>query len=522
MQYHLEKVVLVAVLLAGLVLAPFFAVNMVDGNFVPFMALVGFTLGCVLFFGLRDRIWISIPGAAAVGWQLGFLPIPFNLHELSILAATGYMILTFVVMDRRKIEFGSFSILAPIVIVCGIVLYHFLRVGGGMHVLGSNVYGGRANVNVLLGVLPFIIILSCAKNQPDLIRRTPAIIAICAALGIMPNLISTFFPSTAPMVDRITGRANMEAFNEATAAFIQNSNEVQLGRINALGAAGIAIQTALLSYFPVQKWWRPKYWFVLILSILAFYLCVRSGFRNTLFTFGMITIVGGFLRIRWSILPLVGGSLLFFVILLMGHGDIYKLPLSMQRSLSFLPGKWDPVIIQNVEGSDDFRQAMHDIYWPKYGLRAPWFGDGFAMSKDAIINSDELGHEGFIERKQFHEGTISIYDSVGVIGIIGTLWLIFSVWKIVYRNRDKLKPEFITPLQAYAIMLFFVAPFSFIVVYGDMRNFFPGLTFLAALILISFRENNKTVMEFAPTLIREEESQTEIANPAPITNVTSW
>lgn len=489
MQYHLEKIILVIVVLAGFVLAPFFAINMVDGNYLPFIALVGFTISCLLFFGLRDRIWIVIPCAAAIGWQLGLLPLPFNLHELSIIAATGYLIIVFLVMERRKIEFGPFSLLAPIIILSGIILYHFIRVGGGMQVLGSDVYGGRANFQFILGVLPFFIVLSCAKNQPTLIRRTPAIIGICAAFGILPNLISTFFPSTAPLIQSVTGSANIEAYNEATATFITSKED--LGRINALGSAGIAIQTALLCYFPLNKWWRPKYWIIAALSILAFYLCVRSGFRNTLFTFGLITIVGGFLQVRWAILPLVGGGLLLFMVFLMGHGDIYRLPYSMQRSLSFLPGNWDPMILKNVESSNDFRQEMHDIYWSKYAFRAPWFGDGFAMSKAAVMEVDELGNEGFVERKQFHEGTLSIYDSVGVVGILATLWFIFSVWAIIYRNREKLKPHLITPLQSYSIMLFFVAPLSFVVVYGDMRHFFPRLTFLAALVLISMKYSTR-------------------------------
>ena len=74
----------------------------------------------------------------------------------------------------------------------------------------------------------------------------------------------------------------------------------------------------------------------------------------------------------------------FLVILTAGQGRAWNLPFAVQRSLSFLPGKWD-LRLESYGFNDDFRSELR--YWAKEHIKAdPWFGDGgFSLNQEAMV-----------------------------------------------------------------------------------------------------------------------------------------
>jgi hypothetical protein len=82
----------------------------------------------------------------------------------------------------------------------------------------------------------------------------------------------------------------------------------------------------------------------------------------------------------------VGGllALLLSFALIFGHGDLFRLPLQMQRALSWLPAKWDPEFQAMAAGRDPFRESLRRFAIENIE-RDPLIGRGFAIGYSEII-----------------------------------------------------------------------------------------------------------------------------------------
>jgi len=77
-------------------------------------------------------------------------------------------------------------------------------------------------------------------------------------------------------------------------------------------------------------------------------------------------------------------TIVFFLTVVFGHGELFKLPLQMQRTLSWLPAKWDSEFQYMTAGRDPFREALRRFAVQNIE-RYPIFGRGFAIEYSEII-----------------------------------------------------------------------------------------------------------------------------------------
>jgi hypothetical protein len=61
-----------------------------------------------------------------------------------------------------------------------------------------------------------------------------------------------------------------------------------------------------------------------------------------------------------------------------GQGQLFNLPLVAQRTLSWLPGEWDPELESIRGGSDDWRAEVRRVALANI-QRDPWIGRGFSV-----------------------------------------------------------------------------------------------------------------------------------------------
>src|SRR5262249_47336313 len=84
-------------------------------------------------------------------------------------------------------------------------------------------------------------------------------------------------------------------------------------------------------------------------SILA------AGYRN-LILWGIAALgISGLFHRRWR--ELVAGGIVaaaLIAALAFGQGRFYDLPMTIQRSLAFLPGRWSDLVVSDTEGSSTF------------------------------------------------------------------------------------------------------------------------------------------------------------------------
>lgn len=498
MEYYVQRLAIFSAIALGLLGAPFVAIQMVEGNYLPFFAIVAGMALIGIVFGLKGQIWFIIPVATGLGWSLNFLPLGFNMIEISCLIAIGYMILVVMVMERRPIRVGPLPVWGPILILLLLIAYHWLGTGAGFRVLGGDTYGGRRNFQIVLGVVPYLIILTCAYGRREDLNRVPFVFMVATLIGALPFIISSFFPSTAGVLYYFTGNINVEKLMSTRDSFSEGAGSV-MNRIAAFGPIGIALQGWLISRYPVQTWWQPHRWWVAVLSLAAFLIVARSGFRSMLFVFVLVSLVGAFLWMRGRSLWLVvmGATVVGF--LCAGQGTLFQLPNAIQRSLSFLPGQWSEQVLATAKSSNAFRQSIREVYWSEFGWKSPIIGNGFAVDPRVTEQALNIGYRamnaddearGFILRKDFHEGLLSIWDSTGAVGLFFFLLLGFVFYLTLYRNRRQLNPRQIQPIQVWVIANFTAAFIAHFAVFGDFKYLYPAVCAYFAYLLCSLAEQD--------------------------------
>jgi hypothetical protein len=75
--------------------------------------------------------------------------------------------------------------------------------------------------------------------------------------------------------------------------------------------------------------------------------------------------------------------------LVFGQGQWFDLPLVAQRTLSWLPGEWDPELDSMRGGTDDFRTELRRLAWDNIKTD-PVVGQGYAMNMGEIMSTMTL------------------------------------------------------------------------------------------------------------------------------------
>jgi len=137
------------------------------------------------------------------------------------------------------------------------------------------------------------------------------------------------------------------------------------------------------------------------------------------------------------------------------QGTLVELPYAVQRTLSFLPGKWERSVVDNARGSTEWRlQIWERVCDPhnKYIVNW-WYGDGFGMTKAQLVEAYQPGadlQENFMVSGDYHSLPLSAVHTVGFVGtfflIVLMLSMAFYSWKLIEKARN-------TPYFAFALFV---------------------------------------------------------------------
>ena len=492
-----EKVIFGLIALGAFLIAPLLTTEFLEGNTLPVVLI--FCLG--LIFALRDQLWILIPLCLPLTGSLNILPVKFSPLELSIMLVLGYVFLKIIFTEHRLIRLGPKEIYLPLLLIASILLYHWASGGDlGLNMLGGQSSGGRRFFSILLGMLALPALLYFPLEKSPWLSRVPLLYLLGTLFEFIPFAVSSFAPSYAPYIYRFYSSVNLETYANSV-SFIENS----LVRISQLGAVCLALQLVLFCYFPPRNWLRPTRWFVVPFSILLFLATAWSGFRSSLFNYLVAAGTALFLRSRWLVLlsfPLIGGLLAFLVF---GQGDLFHLPLTIQRSLSPFPGKWNREVLTAAESSNDFRNNIQKVYVAEFMDMAGWLGNGYKY--DAQYMADREGSIGtvmleasgdaqarsYITARDHHVGWVAVHHVTGWIGsgafVLLCLGSLFYVWPHVLRPHAGDVP----PEQVWATALITQSVISFFAVFGSIQNFIPSFCVFLAIAIQSFHVHRPPV-----------------------------
>lgn len=481
-----QKVCLALITALFFVAAPWLTSEILGGNTLPVTIFAGVSVVLLFVYGLRDRCWLIIPFCLSIEGNLNFIPLTFSIQELAIITVFCYLLFRTIFGLDVGWKLGPAWLWVPLAGLIAVVIYHWISSGDiGVRLLGGTGWGGRKYFKVLIACLCIPLLASFPGIREQDLQKVPFIFFLGSFVDIVPDMLTTFVPATAPLVWRVYSGVNLTEFGSTLQGNF--SGEGAITRLGALAKLGTALGLVVLCYFPPRSWFRPDRLWTLPVILLGGFFCALSGFRSNVFRYGLSLMAGLFSTMRFKsliILPLVMAAALAIAFT---QGRIFEYPLAIQRGLAFLPGDWEARAVGETEGSSKWRQRMIELFYKEYFGKAPLLGQGyhfdprFSMEATdvylAIARRQELAGDeyadvrNFIEMRQPHEGPIHILLVTGVVGMV--FFVGYCAAMLIYSFGSVLKTPSsqVTPIQIWAVALLLPEVFGFFIVFGDLTNF---------------------------------------------------
>ena len=237
----------------------------------------------------------------------------------------------------------------------------------------------------------------------------------------------------------------------------------------------------MLAGYGIDRIFTWRYLGRFLIFLLMVLISLLGGFRSILLffllTFAILFYFEGLMR--KPLLPilllllLLGGTVL---IPFMGH-----LPLTIQRTLSFLPLPVDPLAQASADATTEWRLQM----WKNVLPLVPqylWLGKGLAMNANDLANVGlESGSYGAELAGDYHSGPLSLIIPFGIFGVIAFVWLLIAGLKVLRQNYLYGNPAFLT-INRFLLSFFIAKIIFYMVIFGAFKSdlaFFLGLVGLS-------------------------------------------
>ena len=405
--------------------------NPLDYGTLGFFAFVAVLIASPIFIKWHYPILLFGLGCPAICF---FLPGKPPLWEVVVLLSFGLAIVERTLnSDRRFISAPVF--VWPLLLTAGMVYLTARLTGGiGLHALGGDTGGGKKYLEVFIGIATFFALTS--RKVPK--EKRPLYIALIFLAGTL-GVISDLFP----LLPAPFNYVNLIFPPTGTNASGEDNGGIGSFRLQSFGAAAGCVMVFMLVRFGLRGiLWGPAWRLPVWLFCLSFSL--MGGFRIVLIGLGLnlalLFIFEGLHRTR--LLPLVIIGMVAVAAALLPFTE--KLPIPLQRSISFLPVKVDPQVQIDADASKQWRETMWRDVWPK----VPQYlllGKGYALQADdfnyigtgtfANMGSDfDASGQGLAVSMDYHNGTLSTLMPFGIWGMISYIWLTAASLFVLTRN----------------------------------------------------------------------------------------
>jgi hypothetical protein len=318
----------------------------------------------------------------------------------------------------------------------------------GLNIFGSSKVGGKGYLNTIFPFFGYLAAISIYRPGTIHDRFLPLYILFGYFVDAFLYGVSTLFTSLSPVIFSAYNMVNIETYQAQADSFSQ----ISFGFVSRFGRSGhlaYVMLAVLQVYIPYSRWSNPAT--ILIgppLALLSLALSLISGFRNYFLRYCIVGIIGVWQSFR------VYSLFLFFPILCLVlavctlQGTVFNFPTSIQRTLIFLPGQWDPELAKSAKGSSEFRDDLKRVYLKEFFRADNFFGDGYLYKREDLTYSQEavwnqMGLRaatdkddplrGFITRRAHHEGIIDIHHITGLVGTI--VWGLFCLTALYRCSR---------------------------------------------------------------------------------------
>jgi hypothetical protein len=480
-------------LLGGLLMAAVLGSAIGSSDMRMAAVIIGLIPLVVLFVHLKTNIWVLIPIGWYVGGRLPWLPLPLSVRDICLLLAIGFYIGFFamrIVPWQRKRTMLDYLILINLAYLATV----YFRNPVGTWAMQSSMVGGRPYFDIAMAFLAFLIL--SRVNLSDLVAKIfPLFFVIPTWCLAVLELVTRLFPQTAfPLGAIYSGVGSSSSMG----GMFEEEQKLGETRFTGLVFAGLSSLLALYAKYPPITLVSPLFPGRVLMAGVSLGTVFLSGFRGALFfamaAFLLASVLRGRLRDLW-----ISGGMLFLalVAVIALQGTILQLPLTMQRSLSWLPGDWNEATVRDAQGSSQWRFDMWKWAWEDNRImRDKVWGQGFGFNLEdmnIIANALLAGQTGgaflggsqqesFIIMGSFHSGPLSTIKVIGVVGFLLyyplLCYMALVAWRLCVQSRGKK----VFPLALFVGIPVIYEPFNFIVIFGALDSNYPQMLLWAGLL----------------------------------------
>ena len=190
-----------------------------------------------------------------------------------------------------------------------------------------------------------------------------------------------------------------------------------------------------------------------------------------LLTFGLLFYMEKLWRTR-IILVVVGVSLITGALI---SGFSEKMPLAIQRTLSFLPLELDPMVKISADDSSEWRLELWQEAWkqvPTYLFKGKGYTfnvDDMYMANYSFLVGNARNWEWALISGDYHNGPLSLLIPFGIYGLLAFLWLILAGCRYLYQVYRDGPPE-LRRINALLFAYFMGRAVFFFTIYGAVAH----------------------------------------------------
>ena len=428
----------------GILFALFAGNYVAEEDYTPIAIVLGGLVAITLVFSVGTNAYLLIPMCWPLVGSIHILPLPFNVRQLAMIFGS-VIFISGVIFKRgggKKVPFDALDLWVWINVVY--LLTVFFRNPVGINVLGGDRVGGRPYVDVALGVFAYLI-LRRETISPKMAGLIPVVWLGGELVNALGGLVGMYLPTLGSKIGML--------YSEFLPQFGKEDMAIEVGetRLGSLQSFGTTLILFIVCSVNPTHLMRPGNLIKLMGIGLGLLMIMLSGFRNALMNVFLTTGLAAILRDRF-----MGAVKLILIIsvgalsgVLLSYCSI-NLPWTFQRTLSFLPGNWDPTAVAAAKDSSEWRYEMWSIALStdKY-IHNKLLGDGFGISRpdyermtDAMQGGvgfigESVTQERFMVSGQFHSGPVSAIRFVGYVGLALFLILLCLLAQTAYSMIQK-------------------------------------------------------------------------------------
>jgi O-antigen ligase/polysaccharide polymerase Wzy-like membrane protein len=357
-------------------------------------------------------------------------------------------------------------------LLLGVVMYVTGKLTGGfgLRILSSENIGGKRYVVAFAAILGFLAMIA----RPVPANKTNRYIGMFF-LGSVTDAMGSALPFLGPQLYFL-----FLIFPIENAGFVQGDFGSHIDRLWGLSMGCLGVFFYLLARHGVAGTLnlRQPLRLIALLGVVA--IAGFGGFRSFYIlmatTFLLLLWMEGLLRSKYTTALLVGMLVTGVIVIPFSN----KLPLSVQRTISFLPLNINPVARYDALASTDWRVQMWQQVLPEVP-KYLWLGKGMGISGADLELASELAKRGSMTSQDiailtgdYHSGPLSLIIPFGIWGVIAFLWFLIASIRALYLNYrygDESLKRMNTFLLAYFVARTINYFFIFGGFYGDLAVF---------------------------------------------------